>query len=44
MKWPSMTRYFVMLLIAFLISAYMIYDFQNKYHISFDFDTEKSDF
>jgi len=31
MKWPSMTRYFVMLLIAFLISIYMINDFKNKY-------------
>ncbi len=44
MKWPSMTRYFVMLLIAFLISIYMINDFKNKYQFSFGFDTEKSDF
>lgn len=44
MKWTSMTRYFIMLLIAFLVSVYMINDFKNKYHISFDFGTEKSDF
>lgn len=44
MKLASMTRYFVMLLIAFLLTIYLINDFQNKYHFSFDLDEKRSNF
>lgn len=46
MKWgmPSLTRYFVILFIAFLVSVYMIHDFKDKYQSAFLFDVEESDF
>lgn len=43
MKWTSMTRYFIILILVFFISMYMIHDFKNKYQVVFGFDS-KEDF
>ncbi len=40
----SFTRYFIILLIVFLVSVYLIYDFKNTYQSDFTFGAEKVEF
>ncbi len=44
MKWPSMTRYFIILLVIFIVTLFMINDFKNKYQYVFSFDKPESSF